>query len=392
MNNPRLKVTVAVALAVVLGLPSMGFAWWGFVHYRVAKDIVGVDPNYAMGPDTFKATDDIIIPLSISPEFTWSHAVMASDLDAPPPDIPQYPHDGRYPGKAMYDLVTKKLSPTTVTSMQGPNAYQQSPIETSKGFLVHNASDNIVHWSYFLGGDTPLACSLFPGWMWETNHKFKEEWASYIVLMLKDARTNGGAGTPIELFQYPGEDNMMGTSDDIFSSLTEDANLNGQLDAGEDQDGNGVLTDYTDDVFGPPEADGFRRLQPYLRTLNPISFKTNAKLINLAMKAYRKNRRNTDINGAVGSGTESIDIAFSVKSTAEVISSFSSEILSGNAAMNELTNMSLMRFHELNMAASTVNAAGFTSCGIQRWHPADVMSRYNQSVVRGAAWLANAGN
>lgn len=136
--------------------------------------------------------------------------------------------------------------------------------------------------------------------------------------------------------------------------------------------------------------DGSRRLQPYLRSLHPISFKTNAKLINLAMKVYRKNRRNTDINGTVGSGTESSE--FTVKGTAEVISSFSSEILSGDAAMNELSNMSLGRYSALNMTASMVNAAGFTPCGIQRWHPADVMSRYNQSVVRGAAWLANVGN
>jgi len=276
--------------------------------------------------------------------------------------------------------------------MEGPNAYEQSLIDTAKGFLVHNASDNIVHWNYFLGGDNPANCKIANQWMWETNHKFKEEWASYIVLMLKDARTNGGTGAPIELFQGPGEDDTMGTSDDIFSSLTEDANHNGVLDPDEDQDGNGVLTDYTDDVFGPPEADGFRRLQPYLQTLNPISFKTNAKLINLAMKAYRKNRRNTDINGTIGSGTESIDVSFSVKSTSEVIASFSSEILAGESAMNELNNMSLARFCALNMTASMVNAAGFTSCGIQRWHPADVMSRYDQSVVRGAAWLAQAGD
>ncbi|GFO81509.1 MAG: hypothetical protein A49_11360 [Methyloceanibacter sp.] len=293
----------------------------------------------------------------------------------------------------MYELVTQKLRPSTLLAMQGPSAYEQSPLEAAKGFVVHNAADNIVHWTYFLGGDNPPGCNFPIQWMWETNHKFKEEWASYIVLMLKDARTNGGTGTPITLFQGPGVDGVMGTTDDIFSSLSEDTNGNGMLDTGEDQNGDGQLTDYTGNVFGPPGADGFRRLQPYLTALHPISYKTNAKLQQLGMKVYRKNRRNTDIDGLVGSGTESSE--FAVKSVASIQSTFFSEILdssNGQAAANELANMSLSRFSDLNMIASQVNAAGFTSCAIQRWHPVDVMSRYDQCVARGAAWLANIGN
>jgi hypothetical protein len=390
MKNPKFRGALATALAAVFGFPSMGFAWWGFVHYRIAKDIVGVDPNYAMGPDTFVARTSFY---NISPEFTWSHAAMATDLDVLPPELPQYPHDGRYPGKVMYDLVTKKLRPTTMALMQGTEAHEQSPIDTAIGFLVHNASDNVVHWDYFLGGPTSIFCTLDghgPQWMWETNHGFKEEWASYIVLMLKDARTNGGAGTPIELFQGPGGDGILGTSDDIFSCLTEDANDNGILDSGEDQDGNGVLTDYTDDVFGPKEADGTRRLQSYLRAINPIAFETNVKLQHLAMKAYRKNRRNTDISGVVGSGSESSE--FVVAGSAEIASSFSSEILSGAAGMNELANMSYARLMELNSVASDVNASGVTTCLIPRWHPADVMVRFQLSVIRGTAWLVQAEN
>jgi len=98
MNNPRFKVSLATALAVVFGLPTMGFAWWGFVHYRIAKDIAGVNPDFAMGPDTFPAASLFGV---VTTDFSWSHAVMASDFDFPPPDIPQYPHDGRYPGKVM---------------------------------------------------------------------------------------------------------------------------------------------------------------------------------------------------------------------------------------------------------------------------------------------------
>ena len=115
-----------------------------------------------------------------------------------------------------------------------------------------------------------------------------------------------------------------------------------------------------------------------------------AGVVNLAMKVYRKNRRNTDINGTIGSGTESSE--FTVKNTAEVISSFSSEILSGAAAMNELSNMTLTRFIELNDVASDVNASGVTICLIPRWHPADIMIRFQLSVIRGTAWLAQAGN
>lgn len=362
MNTPRLKVVLVTVLAVIFGLPATSFAWWGFVHYRIAKDIAGVDPDYAMGPDTF-ASHSLGV---IQAEFTWSHAVMASDLDFPPPDIPQYPHDGRYPGKVMYDLVTKKLRPTTLASMEGANVFEQSPIETARGFVVHNASDNVVHWQYFLGGDTPAICNEGILWMWQTHHAFKEEWASYIVLMLKDARTNGGTGVPIQLYQGPGVDNVMGTSDDIFSSLS--SSVNGE-------------PDYTNDVFG---ADGF--LQPYLLATHAIAFKTNADLQNLAMKAYRKNRRNTDIDGIVGFGTESSE--FFVQGAVAIAGSFDTNITNGDAAMNELSNMTLARFLELNGIASAVNAANATPCGIPRWHPADVMSRYDQCVVRGAAWLA----
>jgi hypothetical protein len=79
--------------------------------------------------------------------------------------------------------------------------------------------------------------------MWRINHEFKEEWANYVVLFLKDARTNGGAGGAIQLFRGPGTDGVMGSTDDIFASLTEDANGNMMLDSGEDQNGDGQLTE-----------------------------------------------------------------------------------------------------------------------------------------------------
>ncbi len=76
------------------------------------------------------------------------------------------------------------------------------------------------------------------------------------------------------------------------------------------------------------------------------------------------------------------------KNTTAIASAFGTHITNGDAAMNELSNMTLARFLDLNEIASEVNAANATPCGIPRWHPADVMSRYDQCVVRGAAWLA----
>lgn len=381
----RRGLVVTVLGLLVFAQSSLG--WWGFVHYRVAKEIAdtvgGVDPNYSMGPDTFPSYERYFLIIhEITPEFLWSHATLATDLDVVP-DAPQYPHDGRYPGRVMYDLLTNKLRPSSIAALQGPAAYEQNPMETAKGFVVHNAADNIVHWDYFLGGNSPAGC---PGiaYLWETNHLFKEEWASYIVLMLKDARDGGGTGAPIQLFRGAGEDNMMGTIDDIFSSLTEDANLNGVLDPGEDQDGSGTLTDFTGEVFGPVGADGHRHLLPYLLNLHPISYKANAKLMHLAMEVHRKNRRNTDVNSSGGESSE-----FAVKSVADIVSSFSTEIT--GAAMQELNNMTLGRFIQLNLIASDVNKNSYSACAVPGWYPNDVMVRYGWCVQRGIAWLANIG-
>lgn len=244
-----------------------------------------------------------------------------------------------------------------------------------------------MHWDYFLGGPDPSGCSGLL-YMWRINHEFKEEWANYVVLFLKDARANGGTGGAIQLFRGPGTDGAMGTTDDIFSSLTEDTNGNMMLDSGEDQNGDGQLTDYTNDVFGPPDAGGQRHLHPYLLALHPISFKVNAPLVHLAMKVYRKNRRMTDVST---SGAESSE--FDVESIPAIQSRFEDQILNGSeAAMAELANMTLLRFQELNGYASSVNAQSYTSCAVPGWYPNDVMVRYNWCVQRGIAWLANLGN
>lgn len=394
MTRIRTSAWSVAAAALGLGLViGEAQAWWGYVHYRIAKDVAGVDADYAMGPDVFASYHSISwdgIGV-ISTEFNWSHAVMAEDLDFPPPEIPQYPHDGRFPGREMHDLVTKKLKPATLSGMQGGGAGSADPLKTAIGFMAHNAADNIVHWAYFLGGNTPGGCGNVPGlnslWMWQTNHGSKEEWCNYVVLMLKDARTNGGAGAAIQLFQGPGEDGVMGTTDDIFSSLTEDANGNGQLDDGEDQDGNTMLTDYTNDVFAPL-AGGQRRLQQYLINLHPLALKSNVRLQHLGMKVFRKNRRNTDFNGAPGTNESS---EFSVSNVAAIQNSFTAEIT--NSATRDLVNMTLARFNALNMIASDVNnRATFGGCTVSRWHPTDVMMKYTQCVTRATAWVANAGN
>jgi hypothetical protein len=178
---------------------------------------------------------------------------------------------------------------------------------------------------------------------------------------------------------------VAGTSDDIESALSEDANHNMILDPGEDQDGNGALTDYVDDVFGPPDFDGRRHLRPYFLVMHQISYKTNAKLMRLAMKVHRKNRRNSDTVG----GSEESD--FEVPGLSAIVSSFSSEILAGGAAMLELQNMTFERFLELNVVASEVNAQAFGGCAVPGWYPSDVMGKYDQCVNRGIAWLETLG-
>jgi len=373
----------AVGFILVGLLPISNLGWWGFGHYRVAKEISdtvgGVDPNYAMGPDSLRSHD---ILFNITTDFTWSHAVLRSGESGKVPLVPFYPHDGRYPGSVMYDLVSKKMTPETLASIQGLNSWEQDPLETAKGFIVHNAADSIVHWEYFLGGVAPVDCPSFLTYMWAVNHAEKEEWASYVILVSKDARTNNGTGVPVELFRDPGLDNVMGNFDDTFASLTEDLNGNDVLDAGEDQNGNGLLDDYIDDVFGPEEPDGERHLRSYLLSMHQIDYRTNASLMRLAMKVHRKNRRKTDTSGPS---------AFTVSGLESIVDSFQEELVSN--ANNELAAMTYSRFEALNDRASEVNLfSHLPTCAVPAWQPSEVMDRYNQSVARGAAWLANIGN
>jgi len=381
---------------------SSAYGWRGFCHYRIAVEVAGVDPDYAMGPDTFLSRT---AALNISAEFTWSHAVLTQDLDLLPPEKPWYPYDGRYPGPLMYDLVTNKLSQETLIAMTGPTAYHQDPLETAKGFVVHNASDNIVHFEHFLGGVPPDTCTV-PGidasWYWVANHRDKEAWANYVVLIVLDARQLDGQGMPIPgsnipFFQGPGIDNVMGTADDTFSELKEfDANLDGIAQPGEDQNGNGVLDDYTDAVFGPPQGVfSIRYLNDYLLYKYTLSFKTNVKLQQLAMKVFRKNRRNTDVIAGVESSE------FRVRSLAEIEESFFEEMLNPefdltdpfapSAAMFDLLSMNASGWESLNHVASQVNGDA-PQCLTPPWLPSTTIDKFNACVVRAQAWVDGLGN
>lgn len=379
---------------------ASAYGWKGFGHYRIAVEVSGVNPEFAMGPDTFKSRFSVF---NITAEFAWSHAVLTDDLDITPPNKPWYPHDGRYPGPVMYELVTQKLSPQTIASMTGAPPYHADLLETAKGFVVHNASDNIVHFEHFLGGSPPPAC---PGWTpafyWLDNHARKESWANYVLLILLDAQQTDAQGTPIpgtsvEFFQGPGIDNVMGTTDDTFSELKEfDANFDGIAQPSEDQNGNGILDDYTDSVFGPPQGVfSTRHLHDYLLYKYILSFKTNIKLQQLAMKVYRKNRRNTDVLAGIQSSE------FEVRTLEEIENSFFGEILdpeidlfnlvSPSAAMFDLLALTADGFESLNVTASEVNRDSGL-CVTPLWLPATTIDKFNACVVRAQAWVNELGN
>jgi len=390
----KIGKSVLCLLAVCLNAPET-YGWRGFAHYRIAREVEGVDPNFAMGPDTFRSVAWQPLPIVV-PEFSWSHAVLSIDSDFPVPAIPVYPDDGREPSSVMYELAAKKLSPGTLAAMQDQTVLGADPLEVAKGFLVHNAADSMVHFSHSLGG--PTYCYAWPiWWHWETNHQFKEDWANYIVLISKDARQLDEQGLPIEsapicFFDGPGIDQVMGTDDDIESSLTEDTNGNLVLDPGEDQNGNGVLDDYTDDVFSPASLDGRRYLRPYLLQSNVMHFKTNVVLQHLAMKAFRKNRRATKVDAG---GNETSD--FEVRSTEDISASFLAEVanlvvdpekeLYEQAAVLDLQTMTLGRFRDLNTFGSQVNWASIQNGCSPKWRPSLTMAAFRASVNRAQQWL-----
>jgi len=183
-------------LGLKLGIASIAFvqpsfAWWGFGHYRVAMAVKEARPqvnvDYSMVPDAWDSKNSnfwgsLIVgepPGGISIPFTFSHAAMRYTTDFPPPAPPIYPHDGRYPGPAMYELATQKVNFTFPTD-------QQAAVDTAIGSVMHNAADNIVHFDYFLGGDGNFLGYNNAVNMWARNHCTKEEWASYVLLMLLD--------------------------------------------------------------------------------------------------------------------------------------------------------------------------------------------------------------
>lgn len=189
------------------------------------------------------------------------------------------------------------------------DAEKQKAIRTAIGFSGHNGADNVVHWDYFLGG-----IAAFPEYLnnWITNHKTKEEWADYCIWI----RFGNG-------------------------SFNE----------------NGVAKTLWEFEIGNNSQN-----------LIPIS--ANPKIIQIAQKAARKNRRKMDYeNGLEANSWKRIDS----------LSKINSRISDYNAEMtNYIKTMNLRRFDELQLKA--VNKKN-------NWTMPVLVQMYNDSRVRASNWI-----
>jgi len=373
MNTKSHSRPLVVAIVASLSIASTASAWWGFGHYRVAIEIrslrsdLGVNPAYAMVPDAFPSENPatfftVKAPLGISVPFTWAHAVQRVDGELPPPSVPTYPNDGRFPGPVMYHIATQKMA------FESDPIGRMSATNTAIGAVVHNAADNVVHWDYFRGDGGILGPN-----MWLRNHCTKEEWASYVLLMLLD----GGVQTTTD----PGMDGILGTDDDLLEYITPEE-LNKVFDPT-----SGLVMWQT--IYG-----GDPRFTELVAAQGAIGYLFDRTILHMGMKAHRKNRRGSDLGG---------NSEFEVMTVTQIEDSILAVIFEKELHL-ELLKMTRTRWYELDFKSRNAELVPLNECEwpifpaqlwpndgvsvfVEPWRASDVIAKFNLSVSRGIAWL-----
>jgi hypothetical protein len=271
---------VVVRILIILLLWVLGYApcfgWGPASHALIAKE--GAEAagkpeqikHYASLPDykESQAFSYLQWTAFVSPWFQWSHSAQSlgeCDVSFPTPNVPYvpfYPNDGRRPGKVMYELIQNKLDLT--------DEQRSTLLLTAYGFVAHNEADRIIHFDYAWGvpkagfGEASYSSRYssalnsdpspadIPTRAWVLHHGLKEIWIEYEVLREKVFQTSDYE----KLFNTDDESGPRYHMIDLSSSK-----LNASF----------------------PSAQ--------------IQFKGNAKLMSLAQKVHRKNRRLLDYAG-----------------------------------------------------------------------------------------------
>ncbi len=184
--------TTAFFTALSLFFSTMLNAWWPVCHYAIAREC-GV-PHDEAGlynlPDAWKSyewfyLEGVALKLyAITDNFCWSHGVArtgrttVAGMAVGIPLIPEY-HLEREPGEIIRSLISNGKVNHWGTSSY-PTGTLATAVNTAKYMTGHNAADHYVHWSYFSGGSING---------WDTQHKIKEEWADYAILLYKNKIT-----------------------------------------------------------------------------------------------------------------------------------------------------------------------------------------------------------
>lgn len=375
--NRRKKSLFVVVLCIMLTVcVGRTRAWGPIAHYYIAQEASKEDmpehaEDYASLPDYRDSKYFWLVPPAgiVTEQWCWSHAVQATGYfgsgAALYPKKPSYPGDGRYPGEVMKVLVTEKLDLSNVT-----DATIKDLQNTINGFRAHNAADSKVHFEFFHaadpdsdltdvsaseGGDNGESSYDQPMLAWKEHHGLKEVWADYEVLIRKR-----------------------------FDSKEDDA-----------FDENGMIN-----------HEGFH-----------IPFEGNSKLMSLAQKVYRKNRRSTkttethwfdgesysEIDGALDtSDSDTIAYAtYNLLQTAPWFDYWTS--VAGNVYLDDeqgnqvdVSGVSSQEHeYDLLLQYKDYTAREFGDDGNPHndwkvWNGSEIVQRYNSSVSAASDWMYTA--
>ena len=190
-----MKDEICNVIFLVLWIPIMLNAWCPVGHYAIAREC-GVTHDEAglyNLPDAWESYEWVYIEgvqirlYAITDNFCWSHSVARTGrasvlgLEIGIPLIPAY-HLEREPGDILRSFLTNGK-----VSNWGNGGTSSGILASNTAMYMsgHNAADRPVHWAYFGGGSIDG---------WNLNHRIKEEWADYAILLWKQKITFNANG------------------------------------------------------------------------------------------------------------------------------------------------------------------------------------------------------